>query len=134
MAELRHWQHVHGGETLEEVAGRFGSSLRDYTPLRGDTLDAPPAVANVNSGRWIVPCPFCAGAEYVNFDDLRFFCCECRNAAAGHHPLAVTLPVEREQIEALLLERPEMVQQNWLPPETLQDLTDENAVYMKGGA
>lgn len=126
MTDLRSWRDVHRDQTLEEVASRYGSSVLDYTPPQGGTLEAPAAAASVNSGRWIVACPFCSGAEYVNFDDLRFFCCECRNAKVDHHPLRVVVPAGTAQIAAVLIGRPDVSTRNWLPPETVDDLEREN--------
>lgn len=50
--------------------------------------------ACVDYGKWIVKCPFCAGAEPVDFDDLRFFCLSCFNEEAQGKWLWVSAPNE----------------------------------------
>ena len=117
------------GASLTEYAARFPSSVGDLAPPGdGVALDVT-AIARANAGRWIADCPQsgCDGAMYVNFDDPRFFCCECRNAGFGGVPVKIALPKDREAIEAVLLERPVPATRNWTPGETIGQLEAENA-------
>lgn len=140
-ARIVHWADKFGARDLLEHALRSPSSVGDLTPPSpGVTLEVV-AVARVNGGRWIADCPTdgCHGAEYVNIDELLFFCCECRNAAVDHHPLRVVIPANgmRQQIEAYLGARPAPATRNWFPHETVKDLRDENREHgirlRKGG-
>ncbi len=118
------------GGTLREHAARFPSSAGDMSlPKDGVAVDVK-AVAHVNAGRWIAACPQpgCGGAEYVNFADPRFFCCECRNAGTKGVPVTVKVPSEKDRaaIEAALIERPVPATRNWAPGETAKQLLAEN--------
>jgi hypothetical protein len=64
-----------------------------------------PIDASLNFGRWIATCE-CAGAEYVTPADPVFWCCACGNADIGGRLRPVRFPSHREEIEALVLERP----------------------------
>lgn len=87
------------------------------------------AIAEVNHGRWIAPCPFCPGAQMVCLSDPRFFCADCRNMACGHRYLLIELPATAElvAIERALLERPRAENRNWRPGETVEQLDAELA-------
>ena len=79
--------------------------------------------AVVDGSRWIARCPYCNGAEMVNYTTLRFFCCECRNRDNGHDYLTVTAPLaDREAIERELLLRDDWRYRAWTPGETIDDL------------
>ena len=121
------WTDVHAGLGLEGVAARFPSSRWDRTmPAAGVALDVIVNAYVDTGGRWLVNCPWCSGAEYVNLDDLRFFCCECRNGSAENLPVPVVIPDDREAIEAALLARPDPDSRRWLPGETVADLLAQN--------
>jgi len=127
-------------DVLIDWKARFGDRpLGDHAAMNagmdGDTTMPAPGVlegdetvtAVVNAGRWIAECPFCAGAEYVNFDSPVFFCCNCRNQEAGNRPIPVALPTDtvRVQVAAYLCVRPRE-NRNWMPDETVADLRAEN--------
>lgn len=130
-----------GDRTLHEHALRSPSFTGDTTPPQeGVVLDVS-TDAFVNGSRWVALCPTggCNGCEYVNVDDPRFFCCNCRNAAYGYVPIRVVLPDERTraQVEAYLSARPAWQTRNWISsesvasvfgetPQTVRDLRDEN--------
>lgn len=122
------WADKFGGRSLEAQALKNPSFAGERTPpADGVSLDAS-AVARVNGGRWIADCPAgCGGCEYVNFNDLRFFCCECRNAAWGNHPIPVVAPDAdlRGEIEAVLKLRPIPRTRNWTG-QTVDELVAEN--------
>jgi hypothetical protein len=92
-------------------------------------------VAYVNRGMWIAECKCknaialmpIAGAviEGISWpQDTTVFRCQCGIASA------VIMPVERDEIEALLIKRPE-VSRNWWAHETIADLRLENAAHSK---
>lgn len=84
--------------------------------------------ARVDGGRWVVDCPFCPGAELLDPDDLRFFCLGCYNEGAEGRWLQVIVPAEKEEIETVLMERPE-IWRRWDPKKTLMDLQVENVLH-----
>lgn len=106
---------------------------RQTMPLPKDTDTSTPCYAEVNHGRWIVNCPFCAGAELADPEDRRFFCLSCYNAAAGGKWLAVTWPAQRKAIEAELLKRPATEHVHWIPGETVAQLRAEAAAMAREG-
>lgn len=133
-----------GGRSLREHALRSPSFLGDLTPPADGVLLDVTTDAFVNGGRWVALCPVagCLGCEYVNFDDPRFFCCECRNAAFGHVPIRVVLPDARTrgQVEAYLGARAAWQSRNWTgseavaaffgeKPQTISDLRKENRAF-----
>lgn len=85
------------------------------------------ALAEVNHGRWIVRCPWCATAQNASADDHRFFCTECSNGAAGGQWITVEWPEDREEIEAALGCRPLPANRNWVPGESVAELWRDNA-------
>ncbi len=116
------------GMTHAQVAALNPSPTRSVMPPTGATAGEPTVTAFVDGSRWIARCPFCAGAERVNFDTGLFFCCGCRNEQAGHAYLRVVLPAkgDREKIEKALLKRPDWQVRAWLPDETVVDLERQN--------
>lgn len=133
MPRIVHWADKFGDRSLLEHSQRHPSSVGDMTPPAPGVALGVTVEARVNGGRWIGDCPTdgCAGAEYVNLDELLFFCCECRNAAFDYHPIPVEAPAEkaRTQIEAYLVARPVPATRNWLPGETVKDLRSENRAH-----
>lgn len=120
------------GLSHAEVAARNPSPTRDLTPpLDGAVVDDPFTVAFVDGSRWIAKCPFCAGAEVVNFTTKMFFCCSCRNQQVGHACIRVKLPVKgmREKVEGALLKRPDWMMRAWFPQETIADLEKQNKAH-----
>ena len=94
----------------------------------------PELRAYVNHGRWVVDCPFCGSAQLASESDRRFFCAGsdgCANHQAGHRFLPVRWPDQAAEIEEILLERPQAVNQNWQPGETLTRLLEENGANLK---
>lgn len=84
-----------------------------------------PLAPRVNHGHWIVDCPWCGSAEFLN-DSSLFICQNCWNAAIGHQWLRVEVPENRAEIEAILGKRPNSVNRNWSSSETLAHLRAEN--------
>ena len=118
---------------------RFGASYQASVPaMRRRARDAgvelpesistaasPVLVAIVNHGRWVVPCPTCAGAEYARESGL-FMCENCWNSGSRRAWLLAVFPEDREEIEAALIKRLSPQNRNWTPAETLNDLNQEN--------
>lgn len=122
----------HGLGAAEFVQVIIGAR-RQTMPLPTETDTATPCYAEVNHGRWIVNCPFCAGAELADPDDRRFFCLSCYNVAVGGKWLAVTWPSQRKAIEAELLKRPKAEFANWSPGERVASLRAEAAAMAGEG-
>jgi len=87
--------------------------------------------AEVAQSRWLARCPDpdCAGAELVSKADPRFWCCSCQNLHVGGLWIRVVFPKNHEQIEAVLLQRPNPNNRIWNADETVRDLTIENVEH-----
>ena len=103
---------------LNKQAARFQISLRDPDGQE------EPIPAHVSKGAWLVHCPDCRGVEYA-WEEGFFLCCSCLNSKAGHKIRQSAFPVERKEIEELLEVRP-LLNRNFYPGETLDDLRREN--------
>ena len=105
------------------------SSERKFDVIeRGITTGDALAYAQVNAGRWIVPCPSprCGGAQYACYEDRRLWCVDCDNAFTHGQWVPVSWPENPEEIEEVLIRRPEYAR-NWLPGETIEDLLAQDA-------
>jgi hypothetical protein len=85
-----------------------------------------PVDAEVNHGRWIVPCPKCNGAGFASRAWSLSCCFDCGTAYTR-----VVFPVAADAIEAALATRPRE-HRNWLPTETVDDLLRENRQHKVG--
>lgn len=122
-AEDRNYDDRTGLSPIEdEVIEYCGQLPQDTHP----TITVTPIV---NTGRWLVPCPWCMSAQLASRNDHRFFCTECRNVGAEGKWVQVVWPESSEEIEALLSMRPVHRTQNWLSHETLGDLLAENETH-----
>lgn len=81
------------------------------------------AYARANWGRWVADCasPFCASALQLFRGQPWLACRECDAVAEIVWP---SIPIE--DIERLLMMRPDETTRNWEPGETLFDLYSEN--------
>lgn len=86
------------------------------------------AYAEANWGRWIARCPkpLCHNATQVNRWEPIF---RCVGAGGCGWSTDLLWPADPEAIETLLLMRPDVTTQNWLPGETVQQLLTENATH-----
>lgn len=100
--------------------------VKQRIPIPKTTTDVEPLTAYLNHGRWLVKCE-CGGAELA-WDEGRFLCMSCWNAAHGHQFRPSAYPAERERIETLLNKRP-VVNQNWRPGEAVELLEAENDLH-----
>jgi ribosomal protein L37AE/L43A len=95
--------------------------------------DAAPALARVNPydghARWIADCPDCPGeqATYAWIETPLFLCWRCGNRGIGGMWRPVLVPGNRQEIERLLLKRPDPMQRAWEPGETIEELKADNA-------
>jgi hypothetical protein len=105
-----------------------------------------PVRAYVNHGRWIAACE-CNGAERVYPGELFICGSEHPNEFLTQRALRkigiktlspdlqavareVEWPAEKEQIEALLAERPDVTTRNWAAGESLEYLRRENDLHL----
>lgn len=116
------WFRTSWPEFAKGFLGRF--RVKFHYPETGYDENLEPVHAFVNHGNWLVRCPYCNGAEYA-FEEGWFFCCSCKNSYIGHKYQRLVFPEERAEIEALLAYRP-LLNRNWNPGETLEDLQREN--------
>ena len=93
-------------------------------PTKIEMTDTPILQAIVNAGRWVVQCPYCAGAEYAREDKI-FMCQSCWNGT-DRKWLPVVFPPDRQEIEAILIKRMNPGNRNWRPGETIDFLKAEN--------
>jgi hypothetical protein len=121
---------------IHDGASKFDMPLVAFLRERGVVAseiaaDAEPAEALVNplgsDVRWVALCPDCGGAEYVWWDDPRFLCVSCKNAAIGGRFRPLRLPKRRAEIEAALEVRPDPATRGWEPGQSVRDLLAENA-------
>jgi hypothetical protein len=115
------------GEGVVEFTVRVLRRRWNNHPIPVGFAEGIQVEAEINQGRWIVPCPFCTGAEMLDMKDLRFFCLSCYNKAVGGKWIKVAVPKEKEVkgVERELLRR-EVVNQNWTAKESIEGLRKEN--------
>ena len=137
---------VRGIRTAEEYRTWIGgvASLRTRLLQQGLAavppvdvdVSAPPAVARVNHGEWIVDGPEhgCGGAVHL-LPGAPFFCPGCLNAGADFRWRPVTVPprAAREAIEAVLLRQPLVHLRNWEPGIDAVTLAAEVDDELRGG-
>jgi hypothetical protein len=90
-----------------------------------DKARGKPQPARLNHARWLVDCPFCLGAEIVSHIDPVFFCQSCGMADNDGHTAPVKFPPFREEVDALMRQRPER-NCNWEHGETVEYLRRDN--------
>lgn len=94
------------------------------------------AIVHMSVGWWVAFCgrPFCVHAEWYGpspnagvggLTATHMMCPACGWAGPAHWPG----PTLRRGIEQILADRPDPATRNWLPGETLADLTLENAEH-----
>jgi len=90
------------------------------------------AIVYANVGRWVADCPqpFCRNAEHAGmyegeFGGLTEAAMHCRRCNTAW-PVTWPPPYTRVAIEQLLMERPDPLNRNWLPTQTVSELAAEN--------
>lgn len=76
---------------LDKFVGNIVNMRRANVALP-KSVSRTTVTAEINYGRWVVRCPFCAGAEMGDPEDKRFFCLSCYNEKAGGKWLKVKFP------------------------------------------
>jgi len=117
----------YGPDGAESCPAQFWHAPVPYQP------DAPtagdPIVVYANGGRWIADCPDCNSAQLASDTDPRFMCVGCGNVANVGAWRPLTWPKDRPAVEQVLDVR-QPVNQNWVPGETVADLTAANAANL----
>ena len=93
--------------------------------IEASLLDDTTVYAEMNHGRWVVKCLWCAGAELAREDSI-FMCSNCGNKEIGHRWVRMEFPKSREVIEQILEKRPLMENRNYSKGESLAKLRREN--------
>lgn len=130
LAEALHGELVDPREHLARMYPQLADAV---PPLDHVVLTATPLVARVNHGTWIascdcgargIPAPGCV----VFVDKQLGWCARCGNQGSGHGWRPVQIPSAdlRNQIEAVLLCRPNVGDRNWEPGESVADLIAQN--------
>lgn len=111
---------------------QYASNVHKHTiVIEWDRPRGAPLAAEVNHGRWVVSCPYCAGASMAEEGEV-FFCPDCLMLQNGGFPRPVMFPPNAAEIEAILLDRPDEARRNWLPYETVEALRRENEHFAGG--
>lgn len=103
----------------------FGNGEEEfYIPSKGKK---PQVYAYLNHGRWLTRCPFCPSSQHASDTDHWFLCAMCGKEQQDKKlkSLPVVWPDSRVEIENMLAVR-DVINRNWLPGETVQDLFEEN--------
>lgn len=103
-------------------------------PLDHVVLTAVPLVARVNHGQWVASCDCGAPSKVptpggvVFLDRPLIWCVRCQNGSTGRgwRRAVVPIPATRQQIETVLMLRPNVGDRNWEPSETVDDLIAQN--------
>ena len=90
---------------------------------QGVDLAKDPLTPRVYRGMWIVDCP-CGGAQLTSKDDPRFFCIDCLNGGSRLWR-RVDWPTGHQEVERILLARPDPASRNW-QGEPVEQLRAEN--------
>lgn len=124
-----------GGRSLSEQVTAWnlahvkeGQLVMPAPPPATELSDALPLLARVDHGRWLVDCDTCKSAEAIWYDAPLMFCRNCRNVSTRGLWRRVAIPKERNDIAALLNQRP-TPHQNWTPGDALDDLRRENELH-----
>lgn len=134
LTHLRNFRPLSEGRIAAEVTNEsfvrdiWGAQRRSFPLPKGDAEWSPRVEVRVEHGRWIVHCVFCSGAELADPEDHRFYCLSCYNKDVGNMWIPVQWPEDAEEIEDILLLRPEK-NRNWSSIETAGELRTENTLH-----
>lgn len=133
LVHLRNFRPLSESRIVTEVTNEsfvkdmWGAQRRSF-PLPKGNSEAFSAEVRVEHGRWLVHCVFCQGAELADPEDRQFYCLSCHNKGAGNMWIPVTWPENADEIEEILLLRPE-INRNWSSVETAGELRTENILH-----
>ena len=113
------WEVYKHGQIIPAMA-------RNCIKIKDEIADTDPVLAHVNHGQWLVRCE-CGGYEYA-WEEGKFMCQSCWNGQHKHALRQLKFPLERQQIESILMARP-LDNRNWKHPETTADLIHENEAH-----
>lgn len=98
------------------------------------------SIPYMNHGRWVVECPslVCGGAERV-LPWQALVVCVCRDRDFCQHPspcgtiIQLDWPADWQQIQTVMADR-SIINRNWVPGETVEQLRGENMAYGLDGS
>lgn len=156
--QARDYARREGARNVTERIARMSAQLAARrlldTPFIGGAPVGEPVKAEVNHGQWVARCE-CGGVESVDQNEPIFYCFNCGNRRVAGRPRAVVFPLDVEEIERVLLERPMedggganeidrvflahplvgvvdgtpvVMHRSWTPDETVDDLRRQNAL------
>lgn len=92
-----------------------------------DSRNPVKAIGYIEHSRFIARCPFCGGGEAVNPGGTEgFFCLSCANYMNDGKPLPVVWNWDWKKVAAVLELRPNPLNRNCYPSETLEGIKAEN--------
>lgn len=142
--DLKHYARVprpsgNGGpaplETDDDMERWWSMMLDAIRQRTGREIELKPHAARpkayVNHGRWVADCPECSGGIDCSPDLPRGACLDC----GAVYKIDFPSKKEREDVDALLSERPREANRNWdrHKGEELKLLRTENRLLLKGG-
>lgn len=109
---------VHGEDVAQQCAPLVASSAFGMMAIE----------VEVRQGRWVVLCPTCGGGQLASRAHQRFFCTDCLNSKIGGLWAMVAWPSTEttQRIQDILMRRPNPMNRNWFPRETIDELVSEN--------
>lgn len=87
-----------------------------------------PLHAFINHNRWMAVCE-CGGAEVVDPVYNSMYCFSCFNILNKGRPRHIKFPKDMPMIEAILIERDDPLNKNWMLTESIEDLEAENVAH-----
>jgi hypothetical protein len=131
---MKHESIITGEVHGQCLTGEIKTTIRKNAAKHGiiwlgeiSVSEEPALKPRVNQGRWIIDCPDCPSAEFMDETDV-FMCQSCWNVSNERKYRAVKQPSNRASIEHELLKRPDPINRNWTN-ETITKLRSENAEH-----
>jgi hypothetical protein len=103
-------------------------ALRQALPYDAKVAPKVTATARVNHGRWLADCPFGCGGSMDVSPGLTYWCGTCGNLPVGGQCVKVDWPKDLEQIEDVLILRPDKATRNWEPGKLIRRAPYANKV------
>ena len=118
----REFHAVKNGDEYRRVHAAFMQKRRAKGPRYEVHEVADPAIARIDSNRWLIDCE--CGAGNLTDPDIGFACCFL--CGAVHTQITFPDTKDRADIETALLARIRPSDRFWKPGETADDLKAEN--------
>ncbi len=93
---------------LSNCMKAFKKNYLDTQPVNKIAGEA--VAAQISFSRWVAICPDCGGVEYVSKTEKFFYCLSCGNIKNSGRLRPVKFPRDIEGIEAMVLDRPVLVE------------------------